>query len=142
MVETTAFYKNCYDLSPLGEGIDFADGRFDELWNTTGSAGLASFINLGNAFLEVFDFASPSPKPRPKQWRVCDYGFTHFSFQLVGLAERYEELQAKHVRFTSPPLLAPRVLANYSYDHDGNIIELFEPTEAGAGLSVASIPQP
>jgi catechol 2,3-dioxygenase-like lactoylglutathione lyase family enzyme len=137
MAQATAFYENFYGLLPLGDGIDFSDGRFDALWNTTGSAGLASFINLGNAFLEVFDFENPSPKIRDEQWRVCDHGFTHFSFQLNGLAELYEELQAREVRFTSPPLSAPRVLANYSYDHDGNIIELFEPTEAGAMLSVA-----
>lgn len=136
MMTTTEFYENNYDLVAHGDGIDFSDGRFDKIWQTTGSEGVAKFFRLGNAFLEVFEFAQPVPKPRPREWKVADHGFTHFSFQIPDVEAAHERLVANDVVFNCPPHNAGRVIATYSHDMEGNLIELFQPLEAAAALSI------
>lgn len=136
MERTRSFYADNYNLSAPGDGLDFSDGRFDAIWNTTGSAGVAAFLPLGNAWLEVFAFEEPVPQPRDSEWRVNDHGFTHFCFQLADLEAAYTQLTANDVAFNCPPHEAGRVIATYSEDMEGNLIELMQILEAGAFLSI------
>jgi catechol 2,3-dioxygenase-like lactoylglutathione lyase family enzyme len=89
-------------------------------------------LKAGNAFLELFEFASPQGKPNEAHRPVCDAGVTHVCLTVKNIHAEYERLRAAGVPFNCPPQPVPGVLiATYARDPDGNILELLEPDPTG-----------
>lgn len=91
------------------------------------SATRMAIIRVGAAFLELFEYASPQPKPKDPAETAADHGIRHICFVVDDCQAEYERLKALGMRFNAPPLL--RGAGNcftYGRDPDGNIIELLE----------------
>jgi catechol 2,3-dioxygenase-like lactoylglutathione lyase family enzyme len=105
------------------------EGVADAVLGLERSSGRQALLRTGNAYLELFEFASPEPRPGDPDRPVCDHGYTHLCIDVDDLDEAYDQLTAAGVRFHSPPQdLFPGVRTCYSRDPDGNVVEIQELT--------------
>ena len=92
-----------------------------------GSKARGRILRLGNTFLELFEYASPTPRPADPSTRACDHGITHVCLAVVDLDSEYARLVAAGMEFNAPPQdFAADLRATYGRDPDGNLIELLE----------------
>jgi len=98
----------------------------DAMTGLPDSAARATMLKLGDSFLEIFEFSSPTPRPGKLRRPVCDHGITHICLQVQELHKEYERLKAAGVEFHSPPLTQDSGYVVYGRDPDGNVIELIE----------------
>ena len=90
-----------------------------------------AFVDVGNIFLEIFEFSSPTPADQSH--RACDYGLVHLCFVVDEIQEEYARLKAAGMEFNGSPVkFGDGSIFTYGRDPDGNIIELLE-IPAGAG---------
>jgi catechol 2,3-dioxygenase-like lactoylglutathione lyase family enzyme len=89
-----------------------------------------------NVHIELFEYTQPTPRKRPTDWRVCDYGITHLCLDVTDIDAEYRRLRARGMSFTAPPRTIFAVRSTYGSDPDGNRIELQE-TLPGSELSLA-----
>lgn len=101
----------------------------DALTGLRDSAASAAMLKLGDSFLEIFEFSSPSPAPGDPERPVCDHGITHVCLQVQDLHAEYERMKAAGMEFHCPPLTQESGYVIYGRDPDGNVIELLEFTE-------------
>jgi len=102
----------------------------DEMTGLSNSAAHAVMLKLGESFLEVFSFSSPSPKQRSATRPVCDYGITHICLLVEDLPGEYERMKTAGMAFHSAPLTQDSGYVVYGRDPDGNVIELIEFNDA------------
>ena len=103
----------------------------DAITGLEGSEAQGRMLRLGSSFLELFEYASPSPRPGEPERRVCDHGITHICLAVVDLDHEYRRLRAAGMHFHAPPQELGRDLrATYGRDPDGNVIELIETDRA------------
>lgn len=94
-------------------------------------------LKLGNACLELFQYASPRPKPGEPTRPVCDHGITHICLEVADIEAEYERLKAAGMRFHCPPQeVGGGTCATYGRDPDGNVVELLETTDPKSPLSL------
>ena len=103
----------------------------DRMVGLSGSAARQVMLKAGNAYLEVFEYDSPTPRPAPSDRNPADHGYTHFCIDVVDIDAEYERLSANGMTFHAPPpttdeLGHGRLRAIYGRDPDGNIVELQE----------------
>ena len=103
----------------------------DRMVGLSGSAARQVMVKAGNAFLELFEYESPVPRPATSDRNPADHGYTHFCIDVVDIDAEYERLSANGMTFHAPPptsdeLGHSRLRAIYGRDPDGNIIELQE----------------
>ncbi len=104
----------------------------DNIYGLKDTAVNMAMLKAGNAFLELFEFETPSGKPNETKRPVCDAGVTHVCLTVKDIHAEYERLRAAGVVFNCPPQSMPGVLiATYARDPDGNILELLEPDSKG-----------
>lgn len=104
----------------------------DNIYGLTGTAVNMAILKTGNAFLELFEFETPTGKPNEAKRPVCDAGVTHVCLTVKDIHAEYARLRAAGVQFNCPPQAMPGVLiATYARDPDGNILELLEPDSGG-----------
>jgi catechol 2,3-dioxygenase-like lactoylglutathione lyase family enzyme len=121
-----AFYRDQLGFElvldrPWQEGSELAD----TVLGLERSSGRQVLLRIGNAYLELFQFATPYARPVDPERPVCDHGITHLCIDVDDLDETYERLTAAGVRFHSPPQdLFPGVRTCYSRDPDGNVVEV------------------
>jgi catechol 2,3-dioxygenase-like lactoylglutathione lyase family enzyme len=99
----------------------------DAITGLNGSAASAAMLKLGNAFVEIFEYSSPEPRPVDPDRPVCDHGFTHIALLVTDMDVEYERLAAAGMRFHCAPREQMRAL--YGRDPDGNVVELMEVAE-------------
>ena len=102
----------------------------DRMTRLKDSAARYAFVKVGNVFLEIFEFSSPSPNDRSH--RACDYGLVHLCFAVDDIHEEYARLKAAGMEFHGSPVkFGDGSIFTYGRDPDDNIIELLEiPTGA------------
>ena len=84
-------------------------------------------LRAGNAYVELFQYETPSPRPGSPSRPVCDHGLTHICLDVTDLDAEYERLRAAGMRFHCPPQdLGPGLRTTYGRDPDGNVVELQE----------------
>src|SRR5262245_3067004 len=77
--------------------------------------------------LEMFEFKSPVPKPRPKDWGPHVSGYTVTGFHVSNFDERLRSLRSAGVQtLTEAPIGAPGSRRIGIRDPEGNIVELME----------------
>ena len=126
-----AFYR---DLLGLRVVFDFAwpigTETADRITGLHDSAARVVMLQAGNAFIELFQYASPAPRPGDPRRSVADHGITHFCLDVKDLDAEYARLAAAGMTFHCPPQDAgPGVRTTYGRDPDGNVIELQEVTD-------------
>jgi len=135
------FYR---DLLGFEVVVDFAWPRGSELADQiTGlrdSASKAAMLRAGNAYIELFEYESPPPRPGDPERPVCDHGITHFALDVRDIEAEYERLSAAGMRFHCPPRDLGTVKATYGRDPDGNVIELQEILADDAPMALPTVP--
>ena len=103
----------------------------DRMIGLRDSAARQVMLRAGNAYLELFEYESPSPRPADPDRNPASHGYTHFCIDVVDIDAEYERLSQNGMTFHAPPpslaeLGAARLRAIYARDPDGNIVELQE----------------
>ncbi len=109
----------------------------DRIVGLKDSSAQVVMLRAGNACVELFQYATPPPKPSDSNRPVCDHGITHLCLQVSDIDAEYERLKAAGMRFHCPPQAGGRGLrVTYGRDPDGNVVELLEVTEDGGKLRI------
>src|SRR5581483_10206103 len=98
----------------------------DRIMRLRGSSGRVMVLRMGNAFIEMFEFAAPAPAPQNGERPVNDYGFTHLCLDVSDVDSLYARLHAAGMDFHCTPIGTAGVKAVYGRDPFGNVIELQE----------------
>ncbi len=99
----------------------------DAITGLSGSSARQLLLRCGNAYLEVFEFASPAARPGDPDRPVCDHGITHVCLDVDDLDADHGRLSEARVRFhTAPQDLGYGVRTTYARDPDGNVVEMQE----------------
>ena len=106
-------------------GDELAD-QMNQITKLEASSGTLVILKAGNAFIELFEFATPEPMPSDPNRPVCDHGITHICLDVVDVDEEYERLKAAGMKFHCPPQDLADGRTTYGRDPDGNVIELLE----------------
>ena len=102
-------------------GTEMAD-RITELKE---SAARSVMLRAGNAYVELFEYQSPTPKPVDPERPVCDHGITHLCLDVTDIDTLYERLVSAGMRFHCPPQDAGGgIRTTYGRDPDGNVVEI------------------
>lgn len=120
------------------------DPRVDTVIGLKNSAAKMAKLRCGNAYIELFEYRSPTPKPADPNRPPSDHGFTHIALDVTDIDAEYARLKAAGMRFAAelPPFKpGQQSRALYGRDPDGNIIELLEILDPARGtmLSQAAI---
>lgn len=122
-----AFYKNLLGCEEAWSfGWDAGSEEADAVTGLKDSAARAAMLKLGNSYLEVFEFTSPSPRTTDGDRPVCDHGISHICLQVQDIHAEYARLKAAGMRFHCPPQAQDTGFVTYGRDPDGNVIELLE----------------
>ena len=121
-----AFYTDLFGFEPVLRHEWSGRPTIDEILGLDGSAARQVMLKAGNAYLELFQFTSPAPTPRPEDRQVCDHGYTHICLDVTDIAGEISRLEAGGMTFLSGPIDTGPTLAVYGRDPDGNVIELQE----------------
>jgi len=105
----------------------------DSITALTDSAARIVMLKCGNACIELFEYASPAPKPGEVRRPVCDHGITHVCLEVSDIEAEYARLVAEGMVFHCPPqTIGNGIWATYGRDPDGNVVELLEVPQASA----------
>jgi len=123
--EDTVLYVS-FSITPSQRALPKGIESVDRLIGLRDSSARMAMLKLRNAMLEIFEFASPAPKPGDPDRPVNDCGLTHICLHVSGIDDEYQRLRNAGMRFHSPPLDAGPTRCCYGRDPDGNVIELLE----------------
>ena len=91
------------------------------------SGAKVAVIRLGASYVELFEYSSPPPKPKPEGELASDLGIRHICFVVDDCVGEYERLKALGVHFNAPPYNSGSgMVFTYGRDPDGNLFELLE----------------
>jgi glyoxylase I family protein len=128
-----AYYKDVVGCEEAWSfGWEAGSAEADSMTGLTNSAARAVMLKLGDSFLEVFEFSSPTPQPGNRHRPVCDHGITHICLQVQDLHKEVERMKSAGMEFHSPPLTQDSGYVIYGRDPDGNVVELIEFTDVSA----------
>lgn len=106
----------------------------DEVVGLKDSSVLHAMVRAGNAYIEMFQFLTPSSRHADLDRPVNDAGISHFCFDVGDVLGEYDRLLAAGVRFNCPPReMGGMVRTVYGRDPDGNVLEfqqIIDPTVA------------
>lgn len=122
------FYIDLFGLKKIVDDSWKNAPALDDIVGLKNSSAHFMLLSAGNQVLELFEFASPKPKPGDPNRPVSDCGFTHVCFAVTDIQAEYERLSRAGMRFHAPPILAAErpLCATYGRDPDGNVVELLE----------------
>ena len=121
-----AFYRDLIGMELLGEGA-FEGDRYKHIMALDNPKGRIAMLQVGAVKLELFEFATPAPKPSQTPRPVCDHGITHLCFEVDDVENEYQRLKNAGVHFHHhPEAFGPSLVACYGRDPDGNVIELLQ----------------
>lgn len=126
----TAFYTDVLGFEPVDwrGGWEAGNPAIDEIVGLKDSSARQAMLRAGNLFLELFQYATPAPRPGDPNRPVCDHGYTHFCLDVTDIDAEYARLSAAGMRFHRAPVADPAqgIAATYGRDPDGNVIEIQE----------------
>lgn len=111
----------------------------DRITGLQRSSARAVMLRAGNAFVELFQYESPTPKPGDPCRPVADHGLTHICLDVVDLDAEYQRLREAGMTFHCPPQeIGMDVRTTYGRDPDGNVIELQEILSPQSPIALAA----
>jgi len=126
-----AFYRDIIGAEAVYEG-GWGKGSeiIDKIVGLEGSSCRQAMLKLHNAYLEFFEYQTPTPETKDSAYPPNNHGYTHFCIDVTDIDAEYERLSAAGVKFNiPPPKLGGGIRATYGRDPDGNIIELQQITD-------------
>jgi catechol 2,3-dioxygenase-like lactoylglutathione lyase family enzyme len=123
-----AFYRDAFGIEPRFIATSSGAGT-SRLVGVPDAEMDFAFLDLGNTVLELLEYTNPQGQDYDR--RNCDVGATHVAFEVADVEAAYQELSAKGIEFSGPPLhieegpLAGCVTA-YFKDPDGIQLEIFQ----------------
>ena len=108
----------------------------DKIVGLKDSSARVVMLRAGNACVELFQYATPEPKPGNMNRPVCDHGITHLCLQVADIDAEYTRLKAAGMRFHCPPQDVGGLRATYGRDPDGNVVELLEVKDQSSDMNV------
>jgi len=133
-----AFYRDLLGFRVVFEfawpaGMEVAD----RITGLKDSSARAVMLHAGNVIVELFEYASPTPRPGDPRRPVSDHGITHICLDVTDLDAEYERLTRAGVTFHCPPQdLGVGLRTTYGRDPDGNVIELQEVLDAASPIAL------
>jgi catechol 2,3-dioxygenase-like lactoylglutathione lyase family enzyme len=121
--------------------LEWRDNAFiDSVVGLKDSAAKQFFCRLGNAHIEVFEYAQPRSTPQDPDRGVHNFGYTHFAIQVDDVLATHARLLEAGIRVHAPPSMAGITMAEdgskrgyaatYCRDWFGNVFEIMEIHEA------------
>ena len=101
----------------------------DAITGLRGSSARQVLLKGGNAYLELFQYETPSPRPGQPDRPACDHGITHLCVDVEDIDAEYARLSAAGMLFHDLPQdvgFGSGVRTIYGRDPDGNIVEIQE----------------
>lgn len=137
------FYCGVLGMQPTAP-YDFPPStRGDAILELKGASARSVLLRAGNAYLELFEFATPQPVEQETPPRVCDPGFTHLAFEVdrEAIEHVYAELETAGVRWHAPLSTDDDGFTNtYGRDPFGNVIEI-QSVPAESEFGVGQLPR-
>jgi catechol 2,3-dioxygenase-like lactoylglutathione lyase family enzyme len=132
-----AFYCDLLGFEKVFEGgwpagIEVAD----DITGLSGSSAQLVMLRAGNAFIELFQYASPAPSPGNPNRPVCDHGITHICLDVTDVDAEYQRLTAAGMSFHCPPQDLGGSRVTYGRDPDGNVVELQEILDPASAMTL------
>jgi catechol 2,3-dioxygenase-like lactoylglutathione lyase family enzyme len=133
MARALRFYRDLLGFKEVfSTSWEVGTESVDQLVGLRDSSAQVVMLQAGNTCIELFQYATPSPKPGEENRPVCDHGITHLCLQVSDVDAEYGRLLAAGMRFHCPPLGRSGLRVTYGRDPDGNVVELLEVLERGA----------
>ena len=131
------FYRDLLGFETVFEagwpaGVEVADN----ITGLSGSSAQLAMLRIGNTFIELFQYASPTPRPGDPNRPVCDHGITHICLDVTDVDAEYQRLTAAGMRFHCPPQNLGGSRVTYGRDPDGNVIELQEILDPASAMAL------
>ena len=115
---------------------DIGNVAYDNIMGLRNSSARGLILKLGNAFIELFEYRTPTPRLAAAMRPESDHGITRVCLQVTDIVAEYERLRANGMQFHSPPqTVGSGIWAVHGRDPDGNVVELLE-TPADSSLAV------
>ena len=131
------FYRDLLGFEVVFEfGWPKGTDQADQITGLDGSASKIAMLRAGNAYLELFQYEAPPPRPGDPERPVCDHGITHIALDVCDIDAEYQRLSAAGMRFHCPPLDMGIAKATYGRDPDGNVVELQEILAADSPMAL------
>lgn len=113
----------------------------DQLVGLDNSAARVAMLKAGNAYLEFFEYQSPTPVPNEPARSVCDHGIAHICLDVTDIDAEYERLSKSGMAFKARPTHFEDMGARavYGSDPDGNVIELLELLTDALGMRLPKL---
>ena len=133
-----------FDLEEM-LGLPLHSPEHETLWGLEGAVRRSALLRAKGAIIEIVQYESPTPRPWPDGYRICDQGFMNIAFVFDSVAEfdRYfTRAIAAGCRANGAPLDAGVFKVMYVNDPEGFSIELLYPRPWAYRLTgfVPSIP--
>ena len=120
-----AFYCDAIGFSLVDVSTWESEPLVDDVIDVPHSSARVAMLRAGNVFFEIFQYRSPATLVGTPL-RPFQPGYTHVSFDVVGLEAECDRLKAAGMRFAKRIGDFGVLKAIYGYDPDGNVIELQE----------------
>jgi glyoxylase I family protein len=137
----SAFYIDVMGFRPVMSSEWRDRPVIDRMIGVTGSAARQVMLRAGNAYLELFQYESPTPVEADPARGPSNHGYTHFCVDVTDIDAEYERLSAKGMTFHGPPptiaeIGSAHLRSIYGRDPDGNILELQEILDASVPFAL------
>ncbi len=130
---SVAFFTGVLDFQTVSE-TQLSGAEFDRAAGLTGAAARRARLRLGDEFIELTQYESPSGRPFPRDSRSNDLWFQHIAIIVSDMDRAFARLQAHNVPAASrgPQRLpdwnpsAGGIRAYYFRDPDGHFLEILQ----------------
>lgn len=137
MERALRFYRDLLGFTEVFSSTwDIGTEAVDRIVGLNDSSARVVMLRAGNACVELFQYATPRPKPGDADRPVCDHGITHLCLQVSDIDAEYARLKAAGMRFHCPPQETSGLRVTYGRDPDGNVVELLEVKDPHGKLSI------
>ena len=100
----------------------------DRVIGVTGTAAKVKMLRAANAYVELWEYRSPTPAPLDPAYSPADHGLAHICLQVTDIDAEHARLSAAGMTFHGPPVQLGANAAVYGRDPFGNIIEIYQVT--------------
>jgi catechol 2,3-dioxygenase-like lactoylglutathione lyase family enzyme len=124
---SVAFYRDVLGFTlVMDHQWERGTRNMDVTQDLRGTAARVVLLRAANSMLEIFEYASPAPRPLDPKRPLCDHGITHFCLEVDDIEAEFERLSSAGMHFHHPPVQNDGAKMTYGRDPDGNVIELIE----------------
>ena len=125
--DAVAFYSGVLGFEVV-ENVEWEKGStpIDSMMALKDTSAKQRMLKAPNAYIELFEFASPQGQSQEERRPVCDHGYTHLCLQVSDASAEYDRLSDAGVQFHAPPQDMGPCVCTYGRDPFGNVIEIYE----------------